>query len=65
LRTRRLGKYFSASALSVALTVASISAPVMLSIVVGICVGSELMRAPVMVMMPALRILKNLFQEKG
>ena len=43
----------SASSLSVAFTRVSISARVTPSMVVGICVGSELGRAPVTVTMPS------------
>jgi hypothetical protein len=48
LRTFRLGKYFSASSLSVALMRSSICSPVMPSMVVGICVGKEVGRPPLM-----------------
>ena len=54
LRTFRLGKYFSASSLSVALILVAICSALMPSIVVGICVGSELGRPLVTVTVPRL-----------
>jgi hypothetical protein len=47
--------YFSASSASVALMARAISAPVMVSIVVGIWVGSEVGRLPVTMTVPISR----------
>ena len=52
MRTSRLGKYLIASSLSVALMVCSICSRVTPSMVVGICVGSDVGWPPVMVTTP-------------